>query len=59
MHNGSRGGVVVVQSRKATGRAGFKPIWPISSSRAPHQRGPRAQSTHQSKFTPSVEAACV
>jgi len=25
-------------------RAGFKPIWPISSNRAPRQRGPRAPS---------------
>jgi len=40
-------------------RAGFKPIWPISSNPAPRQRRPRAPSTHQSKLALSIEAAWV
>jgi len=40
-------------------RAGFKPIWPISSNRDPRQRGPRATPTNQHEFTLSIEAACV
>ena len=40
-------------------RAGVKPIWPISSNRAPRQRGPRATHTKQRKLTLSIDAACV
>jgi len=31
----------------ATLRAGFKPIWPISSNRDPRGRGPRAKPQHK------------
>jgi len=40
-------------------RAGFKPIWQISSNRAPRRRGPRATPTIQDKFALSIEAACI
>ena len=40
-------------------RAGFKPIWPISSNWIPGQGGPRATPTNQHKSTLSIEAACV
>jgi len=42
-----------------TTRAGFKPILPISSNRAPRRRGPRAPSVYQIKLVLSIEAACV
>jgi len=40
-------------------RAGFKLIWPISSNRAPRQRGPHAAPTNHGKLTLSIEAACL
>jgi len=40
-------------------RGGFKPIWPISSNRAPPRRRHLAPLTYQSKLTLSIEAVCV
>ena len=40
-------------------RAGFKPIWPFSSNRAPWQKGPHATPTKQRQLTLSIDAACV
>jgi len=40
-------------------RAGFKPIWPISSNRAPCQRGPRAPPTTTQTYTFYGTCSCI